>query len=127
MIKSKKNTYKFWHSPIALIVLLFILILFGYKMIYLIKKERETAHTKAEILDHLSTLKKKEATLIKDMSRIETVGGKEEIIREKYPMVQTGEKMVTIVDEEKNGNTVPVEGNTNHGFWNWLKGILGMN
>lgn len=124
MIKSKKITYKFWHSPIALIMLLFIFILFGYKMIYLIKKERETAHTKSEILDNLNTLQKKEASLIKDMSRIETDGGKEEIIREKYPMVQNGEKMVTIVDEDVKENPVEEKAGISHGFWNWLKGIF---
>ena len=124
MIKSKKTIYKFWHSPIALIMLLFILILFGYKMIYLIKKERETAHTKAEILDNLNTLQKKEASLTKDISRIETDGGKEEIIREKYPMVQNGEKMVTIVDEDVKENPVEEKAGSSHGFWNWIKGIF---
>ncbi len=124
MMKSKKTNYKFWHSPIALGLLFVILIFFGYKIIDLIKRERETAHVKGDILDNLEILQKKETSLLKDLARLETEEGKEEIIREKYPFVKNGEKMVTIVNEsEKIISSSETEKN-NHGFWNWIKGIF---
>ena len=119
----KNNDYKFWHSPIALILLFCFLVLFGYKIIDLIKKERETSHEKELILDKIDNLNKKEVDLNKNIIRLETDEGREEIIREKYPVVKVGEKMVTIVDESNSGK-VQEEKKVNHGFWNWIKGIF---
>lgn len=124
MKKEKRNNYKFWHSPIALIVLFFILIFFSYKMIDLIKKERETSQIKELTLDEINTLEEKKAVLAKDILKLKTEEGREEIIREKYPVVKEGEKMVTIVDEEVDDTSVQ-SGRVNHGFWNWVKRTFG--
>lgn len=123
MTKFKKNNYKFWHSPIALIVLFCILILFGYKIIDLIQKERETAYKKDLVLNKVDNLNLRVSTLSKDILRLETEEGKEELIREKYQVAKEGEKMVIIVDEESK-NSLITEEKTNHGFWNWIKGIF---
>jgi len=57
--------------------------------------------------------------LSNDISKIGTDEGKEEIIREKYPVVKPNEKMITIVDD--NSNPQPEESKVSHGFWNWIK------
>lgn len=124
MTKFKKSNYKFWHSPIALIVLFCILILFGYKIIDLVKKERETAHKKDIILDKIDSLNLRAITLSKDISKLETEEGKEELIREKYQVVKEGEKMVIIVDEDNENDNLLEQKKTNHGFWNWVKRIF---
>ncbi len=123
MRKEKKNSYKFWHSPVALVVLFFILIFFGYKMIDLIKKERETSEIKELTLDEINSLKEKKIALSNDISKLETEEGREEIIREKYPVVKQGEKMVTIVEEETKNDSDELE-RVDHGFWNWVKRIF---
>jgi len=123
MMKFKKSNYKFWHSPFALVLLFCILILFGYKIIDLIQKERETAYKKNLILDKIDSLQGRESSLSLDISKLETEEGKEEVIREKYQVAKEGEKMVIIVDEENKDSSVTEE-KTSHGFWNWIKKIF---
>jgi len=122
MTKFKKNNYKFWHSPLALIFLFCLLVLFGYNIIGLIEKDMETAHKKELILDQIDDLKQRESSLTSDISKLETDEGKEEIIRDKYQVAKEGEKMVVIVDDSN--NTQPKEEEVSHGFWNWLKKIF---
>ena len=120
MMKFKKSNYKFWHSPIALVFLFCILILFGYKIIDLIQKERDTAYEKDLVLDRIDNLQKRESSLSLDISKLETEEGKEEIIRDKYQVAKPEEKMVIIVDDNKN-NSQPEEEKVSHGFWEWIK------
>ncbi len=125
MDKRKRNNYKFWHSPTALIVFFLIFILFGYNIIGLIKKENETSHKKELILDQIDSLKKRESSLSSDITKLNTVEGKEEIIRDKYQVAKEGEKMVVIVDEDNKGSEVSQGERVSHGFWNWVKNLFG--
>lgn len=125
MLKFKNNDYKFWHSPIALALLFCILVFFGYRIIDLIKVERETNYKKNLVLDQIEGLKKRESALSLDLSKIQTDEGKEEIIREKYQVAKEGEKMVIIVDESsKNDSSLDKEGKTEHGFFEWFKSVF---
>ena len=124
MIEFKKNNYKFWHSPLALFFLLLILLFFGYKIIDLIQKERETSHRKELILDEINNLKERQNSLSTDISKLKTDEGQEEIIREKYQVAKEGEKMVVIVDGETENDPLIKEPKTSHGFWNWVKKIF---
>lgn len=124
MAKWKRNNYKFWHSPIALVIIFCVFILFGYNIIGLIQKEKETSHKKELILDQINNLQEKKASLSSDITRLGTEEGKEEIIREKYEVTKLGEKMVTIVDED-NSNSQLQEKLVDHGFWNWIKKLFG--
>ncbi len=123
MAKWKRNNYKFWHSPIALVVIFCVFLLFGYNIIGLIQKEKETSHKKELMLDQINNLQEKKASLTSDISKLETEEGKEEIIREKYDVTKIGEKMVTIVDEDQS-NQQTQEETVDHGFWNWVSGIF---
>lgn len=123
MTKFKKSNYMFWHSPFALVLFCCVLIFFGYRIVDLVQKERETAYEKELALDRISDLQKREVSLTKDIARLGTQEGKEEIIREKYQVAKPNEKMVTIVDESKNDNHVETEV-VSHGFWNWVKRIF---
>jgi len=123
MTKWKRNNYRFWHSPIALIFLFCIFILFGYNIIDLIQKEKETANKKELILDEISVLNEKKSSLSLDISKLNTEEGKEEIIREKWQVAKPDEKMVTIVDEDNSKARAEVK-IENHGFWNWVKKVF---
>lgn len=122
-MKFKKTNYKFWHSPFALVVIFCVLLFFGYKIIDLIKKDIETARNKNLVLYKIDNLNLRASTLSKDISRLETEEGEEEIIRGKLQVVKNGEKMVTIVDEESKDNTSTTQ-KASHGFWNWIKRIF---
>ncbi len=123
-MKWKRSKYKFWHSPFALIILFCLIVLFGYKIIDLAKKDIETRQQKNLALDQKDIQEKKEASLLEEIAKLNTDEGKEEVLREKYPVVKQGEKMVTIVDEGSN-NYSATDKKASHGFWNWIKGIFG--
>ena len=124
MVNFKKSNYKFWHSPIALVVLFCILVFSGYRIIDLIKKDVETNHKKELILDQINSLRQREASLNDSISKLTTDEGKEEIIREKYQVAKEGEKMVTIVDEDIPTNPAPQPEVVSHGFWGFIKKIF---
>ncbi|MFA6251505.1 MAG: septum formation initiator family protein [Candidatus Paceibacterota bacterium] len=121
MNKGKGNHYKFWHSPIALVVIFCLVVLFGYKIIDLIQKEKETAHKKELVLEEIENLRKREFALSNDISKLETEAGQEEIIREKYQVAKPNEKMVIIVDDDGKDDLSPENDKARHGFIEWLK------
>jgi len=121
--KKNNQKYKFWHSPIVLLVLFIFLIFFIYNIIGLLEKERETSHKKELALEQLSELRSREDALNKDILKFKTEEGQEEIIREKYQVAKEGEKMVVIVDESSLDERL-VEKEESHGFWNWLKNFF---
>lgn len=119
--KKKMNT--FWHSPLSLIVLFLIFMIFAYNMVGLFIKERETAKTKALILDKMNTLQEREKSLSLSIDQLKTEKGSEILIRDKYQVVKPGEKMLVIVDKEEEPSEDSNE-KKEHGFVNWLKGIF---
>lgn len=85
--KNQKNS--FWHSPLVLLVFFCLLVLFAYNMIGLIRKERETNKNKISELAKIDELRKREANLNKDISKLNTTSGIEESVRDKIPSSQT--------------------------------------
>ncbi|MCX6753904.1 MAG: septum formation initiator family protein [Candidatus Nomurabacteria bacterium] len=107
-----------------LILLFCILVLFIYNIIGLMEKERETAKKKDIILANIETLRNRESILTTDINKLKTEDGIEETIRDKYQVVKEGEKMVTIVDEEKKNNVeveAPVKDSS---FLGWIKRLF---
>jgi cell division protein FtsB len=119
--RKKKNN--FWHSPLVLLVLFCILVIFIFSIVGLSEKERETAKKKDIVLTQIENLRLREKTLNQDIDKLKTEEGVEETIRDKYQVVKQGEKMVIIVDEE-NKELPPVAQTTGHGFISWLKSVF---
>lgn len=124
MAEYKKNSMNtFWHSPIALVILFLVFVVFSYNMVGLFIKERETAKTKALALDKMTALQEREKSLNESIEKLKTEKGSEDLIRDKYQVVKPGEKVLIIVD--KKPEVLPVESSKKeHGFVNWLKNIF---
>lgn len=122
----KKNTHHFWHSPITLLVLFCILVLFSYNIVGLIAKERETNKNKVSELNKIEELRAREADLNKSINKLNTNEGVEESVREKFQVVKPGEKMVVIVDEVEKK---PVDDDyaKDHSFWGFIKRMFSKN
>ncbi len=119
--KNKNSSkYNFWHSPLALGILFFLIILFAYNMIGLVKKERETNRNKASELNKIEELRKREQSLTTDIDKLNTDQGIEESIRDKFQVVKPGEKMVVIIDEKEN-TILPSDTTIDHSFWGYIK------
>ena len=121
---NRKNKNNFWHSPLILMALFFILVLFLFNMINLVQKERETSKKKELVLAQIETLRNREASLSSNIDKLKTPEGIEETIRDKYQVVKEGEKMVVIVDPETKNESIQPEVVTDHSFWGWLKKIF---
>lgn len=124
---NRKNKHSFWHSPLFLIVMFFIVILFSYNIIGLIEKERETTKKKDLILSNIETLRAREESLSKDIEKLKTEEGIEETIRDKYQVVKEGEKMVVIIDQDQRQEIVTNEDDQVHGFWGWIRKTFKIN
>jgi cell division protein FtsB len=120
---NRKNKNNFWHSPLILMVLFGILVLFTFSIVGLSEKERETSQKKDIELTKIENLRLREKTLNQDIEKLKTEEGIEETIRDKYQVVKPNEKMVTIIDEE-NKQLMEVPEVTNHGFIGWIKSIF---
>ncbi len=121
---NRKNTYNFWHSPLALFVLFCILVLFVYNIVGLLEKERETAKKKELILAQIETLRARESSLTKDIEKLKTDEGVEETIRDKFQVGKVGEKMVVIVDPIQKDLKQTEEKVKDYSFWGWMKNIF---
>ena len=121
---NRKNTYNFWHSPLALLALFCLLVLFAYNMVGLIAKERETSKKKELVLAQIETLRAREKNISSDIAKLKTDEGVEETIREKYQVAKEGEKMVTIIDSEKSSTDIESDPLENHSFWGWIKSLF---
>jgi cell division protein FtsB len=119
----KKNAYNFWHSPLVLGILFIVLIVFIFNLIKIIDIYKETGNKKSLILYKIDELEEREASLKNNISNLETEEGVENIIREKYPLVKEGEKMVTIVSE-KNENIDLSKEKKDHGFVGWFNSLF---
>ena len=124
--KNHNQKYKFWHSPIALLLLFIFLVFFMYNIIGLVGKERETSHKKELALQELGELRDRKDSLNNDIHKFNTEEGQEEIIREKYQVAKEGEKMVIIVDDSDQ-NKIVEENKSVHVFWNLLKSLFDKN
>ncbi len=99
--QTRKNKESFIYSPLSLLVLFFVLLIFVYKLINLSEKARETHKKRLATFDQVQSLKDRENKLESSIEKLHTEEGTEETLRDKYHLVKSGEKMVVIVDEEE--------------------------
>lgn len=124
MVKFKKTSnYKFWHSPLALVILFAAVMFFSYNIVDLAKKSKETSEKKSLILEEIKYLQAKENDLNRDISALETDFGREIELREKLPYTKEGEKMVIIIEKEKEEEDVATkeEATDWDSFWSIFK------
>lgn len=107
MVKfKKKNNYKFWHSPLALIILLAAVVFFSYNISNLAKKSRETSEKTDLLSKDIQYLQDKINYLNSDIANLNTELGRENELRNKFPVTKEGEKIVTIIDEKNNQDEI---------------------
>ena len=119
---NRKKRNNLWNSPLVLLVLFVILVVFAYDMVGLVEKAKDTSKKKDLILSQIEDLRSRQDSLNKDINKLNTSEGVEEIIRDKYQVVKEGEKMVVITDPEGVDNQEQQEVKpTDHSFLGWIK------
>lgn len=111
------------HSPLALLVFAFFLIVFLFNTAGLIRKNHETAQNKARAVAENEKLLKQKEEISKDIDNLSDPKYTEEIIREKFGAVKEGEGVVIVVDDTTNAETA-VAASAQGGFWNFFKNLF---
>ena len=86
-------------SPLALIVLGIIILIFSWSVIRFWGKMAETRKNKEIAEAKTETLREQKGALRADIEKLETDRGKEEFFRENYGLVKEGEEVIVIVDK----------------------------
>ncbi len=98
--RSRKKKTRFFRSKLFFFVLVLILVLFvrSTYMSFLKKQRAETEQAKYQ--EQLETLEKKKADLQYDIEKLQTERGLEEEYRSRFNVVQEGETLIKIIEEE---------------------------
>lgn len=115
--KTKQNPL---YSLPVLGFLSLVILLFGYNTISLIEKNKETSKKKKIELSNIETLRIREEKLKQDISNLETNSGVEEVIRDKFLVGKSGEKVVVIVDKDSKKES-DQSNDKDKSFWSFLK------
>ena len=86
-------------SPLALIVLGIIILIFSWSVIRFWGKMAETRKNKEIAEAKTETLREQKGALRADIEKLETDRGKEEFFRENYGLAKEGEEVIIIVDK----------------------------
>ncbi|MFA5751045.1 MAG: septum formation initiator family protein [Candidatus Paceibacterota bacterium] len=111
---TKRNIWqKLTESKFFLLFLVLLFIFFFWRMIEFGIKLKNTEENRRVAEIKVDELKQKKENYLQKLSDLNTEKGIEEDIREKFSVAKEGEKVIVIVDEEKE-----VEGNTNDESFN---------
>ncbi len=100
MRKHKKKKNKPWYSPVVLLFLFGLLILFSYKTLDLFKRYQNAKFIRSVVENEVNDLNKRIEGLNQEIHDLGTEEGKEGIIRIKYQVAKEGEKVLNIIEEE---------------------------
>lgn len=110
-------------SAVALFILLVFLSVFTIKTFL---KYRKAVLKSEQIAQETEDMMKKTEDLREKISKLETAGGLEEEMREKFNVAKPGEEVLTIVDKSKENDKIDEKEES--GFfdkiWNWIKDVF---
>lgn len=120
--QEKSKWKKFLQSKPVLVVLTILLLLFIWNLIGLSIKLADTYKNKKIEQEKISDLKFRKEKLTKDIEKLNTNEGKEEVIRENFGMVKDGENVIVVIDD-KNTNEIEVKPKTG-GILNFFRNLF---
>ena len=123
----KTNAFKEMFFSRFTVVILFILITFaGFSLYSIIVKSMDASHERKMAEVEVSNLHKKQSDLSAKIEMLKTPEGQTEALKEQYPVVSPGEKVVVITEDDgTSGATSSVVVNEKRkGFLDYLKNLV---
>jgi cell division protein FtsB len=120
----RKSTSSLWHSPLMLCTLFAIVLIFMYNMVGIIEKARDTHKKTAMVRAEIEELGAREEALAGDIAKLKTDEGTEVVLRDKYQLVKSGEKMVVIVDQQASASAAVPEAEKRNNFIEFFKKLF---
>jgi cell division protein FtsB len=129
MAEFQKKSVKtsLWHSPLVLFVFFCVVLIFMYNMVGLIEKVRDTRKKTEIVHNQINDLNSREEALAGDIAKLKTDEGVEAVLRDKYQLVKSGEKMVVIVDQQASAKEAVPEKPKGNGFTEFFRNLFKRN
>lgn len=109
------------HSKPVLILLGLLVLFFAWGVIGFMRKMIVTRENKIIAENKVLELQKQKDKLTSDIAKLQTPGGVEDSIRDKFGLVKPGEGEVVVVEDKNHPPTPPDIGG---GFWGFLKKLF---
>lgn len=120
--QEKKSFKRYVYSPVSLILVGIVILIVMHAVYGVYRKAQSAGVFLGEANAKLAEMKEREMYFSNEIERLNSDLGIEEEIRKKFQVAKEGEKVIVIVDEEKN-NEVPVAG-LKTTIWQKLLGIF---
>ncbi len=99
--QQKRKIRRFLYSRIAILTLFILVALVGKAVYSVYYKERESRRNLERTREELASLQARQNSLKNVVSRLQTPEGREAEIRGQFQVAKPGERMVVIVESEK--------------------------
>lgn len=96
----KHHKESFFHTRFWIVVLLFLVIIFGMNTLNMYKKYAHAKKIRDEVALELVNVQNNKEALERNIESLSTDRGKEAEVRDRYRVVKEGEQMILIVDNE---------------------------
>ena len=104
--QARKRLRKIIYSPVLLGTLFIALLFLSHATYSLLQKYHDAKDTASILLNEKNNLSSKIEGLEARVSALKTDRGVEEAIREKFKVAKTGEGVVVVVDQNKEGSNI---------------------
>lgn len=123
----KTNIFKqIFFSRGMLIVIIFLIIFAIFSVYSIIGKSFDTSNQRKIADVELAQLNQKQNNLKQKINLLNTPEGQAEILKEEYPVVATGERVVVLTDNTDDQNSTSTVGYVNNqkNFFDYLKNLF---
>lgn len=117
----------FQRSPLFIFGLFFLAVILAIPTAKVYLKSRKAVEKNQEIQAQLEELEKRKSELGKEVTQLETEGGREEKIREKFDVIKPGENVLKIINKSPENDRINQEEENKNFFskiWRWMKDIF---
>jgi len=120
--QKKEKLRRILQSKPFLVFLGIVILAFIFSMVGFMSKMEETIKNRKIAEDKVAELEKSKETFNSEITKLKTDKGKEEIIRENYPVAKNGENMIVIIDDKNQAGTE--KESESGGFFSFLKNLF---
>lgn len=123
--QAKKRSRRWRQSPFLALILFCLIVVLARAVINIYGKNRSAARAYEAARREAEVLVARRAVLEAALGELATDRGVEAVIREKFGLIKTGERVINIVVEEATGSTTTIStGGVWQNFRRWLAGFF---
>ncbi len=119
--QQKRGWRNILQSRPVLVFLFFLLFIFAWGVFGFMGKMRATSENRKIAENKVAQLQKQKANLQKEISSLNTEDGREESIRERFPVAKEGEEVIMIIEDK---NKPEVKKEDSGGFFSFFVNLF---